>query len=126
MMAFYAKARARGVSTPALWLAFLILVMIAPAQAQSLPEPLTLSEQARVIEIIDADTIVLEDGRQVRLVGLQGPKLALGRPNFEDWPLAHEAAEFLAALVLEREIGLAFGETPEDRHGRLLAHIVRS
>ncbi len=66
---------------------------------------------------------MLEDGREVRLVGLQAPKLALGRRNFKDWPLASEAREALAALVQSKHVQLSYGGRQEDRYGRLLAHL---
>ena len=36
---------------------------------------------ARVAEIVDGDTLVLDDGRQVRLVSIQAPKLPPGRAH---------------------------------------------
>ena len=80
-------------------------------------------EEARVVEVIDGDTVVLGDGRQVRLVGIQAPKLPLGRPGFRAWPLADEAKAGLAALVLGRTVTLAYGGRRVDRHGRALAHL---
>src|SRR5690606_6376786 len=59
-----------------------------------------------------------------RLVGIQAPKLALGRDGFSDWPLAAEAAARLRELTLGRRVKLEFlGETVRDRHGRYLAHL---
>lgn len=84
---------------------------------------LKISETAHVTSIVDGDTVGLDDGRQVRLVGLQAPKLGLGRQNFEDWPLAAEAKARLASMVLNRSVGLAFGGVRTDRYGRLLAHL---
>jgi len=40
-----------------------------------------------VVEIFDGDTLRLDTGKQVRLVGLQAPKLPLDRANFKAWPL---------------------------------------
>jgi endonuclease YncB( thermonuclease family) len=76
-----------------------------------------------VAEVIDGDTFALADGREVRLVGIQSPKLALGRPGFKDWPLATDARETLATLLAEGEVSLRFGTTSRDRYGRLLAHV---
>ncbi|MEM7445212.1 MAG: thermonuclease family protein [Pseudomonadota bacterium] len=105
---------------------FVILAVFArDLLAQELPASLTPVETGQVVEIVDGDTIVLADGRQVRLVGLQAPKLALGRSGFVDWPLAEESQAFLEDLALNRSVALAFGGLPEDRHGRLLAHLVR-
>jgi endonuclease YncB( thermonuclease family) len=104
---------------------FLRLVVIA--MLSSLPAAAETAEledggRHRIAGITDGDTFILEDGREVRLVGIQAPKLALGRPGFKDWPLAHEAKTALAELLAGGEVILRFGETPRDRHGRLLAH----
>ena len=53
---------------------------------------------ARAVEIVDGDTLVLDDDRQVRLVGIQAPKLPLGQANFVAWPLADEAKALLERL----------------------------
>ena len=76
-----------------------------------------------VQEIIDGDTLFLDDGRQVRLVGIQAPKLALGRRGFKAWPLAGEAKTALAGIALGKPVALSFGGAHRDRHGRLLAHL---
>ncbi|MEM1400827.1 MAG: thermonuclease family protein [Pseudomonadota bacterium] len=89
-----------------------------------LPGDLVVDDDGRVVGIIDGDTVELADGRQVRLVGTQAPKLALGRKNFTDWPLADESRDVLGSLVDGRSVALAFGGLREDRHGRTLAHLV--
>ncbi len=98
-------------------------VQQAPARAASLPG-LVADGSGRVVEIVDGDTLVLDDGRQVRLVGIQAPKLPLGRPGFKAWPLAEEAKAALAELALGREVTLAYGGRRIDRHGRALAHLI--
>jgi endonuclease YncB( thermonuclease family) len=77
----------------------------------------------RAREIVDGDTLVLDDWREVRLVGVQAPKLPLGRPDFPTWPLAEEAKAALGALVLGRALRLVYTGRPMDRHGRQLAHV---
>ena len=81
------------------------------------------SGPARVVEVVDGDTVVLRDGREVRLVGIQAPKLPLGRPDFEIWPMADEAKDALETLVLGKQVTLAHGGRAKDRHGRVLAHL---
>ncbi|MCW9035159.1 MAG: thermonuclease family protein [Rhodospirillales bacterium] len=78
----------------------------------------------KVIEVVDGDTVRLEDGRQVRLVGLQAPKLPLGRKGFKKWPLADESKKMLENLCLNRQVQLHFGGTAMDRHSRILAHLI--
>ncbi len=67
----------------------------------------------------------LIDGREVRLTGIQAPKLSLGRANFEEWPLAHEAKQALHDLALGETVTLYGDENTEDRYRRILAHVVR-
>lgn len=85
----------------------------------------TLEEgvSARAVEIVDGDTVVLENGRQVRFTGIQAPKLPLGRANFEAWPLADEARAALSAMTRGKVVSLRHGGRGDDRHGRILAHV---
>ena len=62
-----------------------------------------------MVEVIDGDTVVLDDGKEVRLVGIQAPKLPLNRPNFKEWPLAREAKDELEKLVLNQRVTLSYG-----------------
>ncbi|MBM3565853.1 MAG: thermonuclease family protein [Alphaproteobacteria bacterium] len=94
-------------------------VFVSGAWAQAGESPVL------VREVVDGDTVILDDGRQVRLVGIQAPKLALGRKNFKDWPLAEDSKRALEGLCLNRRVVLRPGETSGDRHGRVLAHLHR-
>ncbi|MBT4769815.1 MAG: thermonuclease family protein [Rhodospirillaceae bacterium] len=76
-----------------------------------------------VAEIVDGDTIILADGRSVRLVGIQAPKLSLGRRNFKDWPLSDEAKAALEEMTGGEKVVLTFTGAEIDRHGRVLAHL---
>ena len=87
------------------------------------PDILADGGPARVAAVVDGDTVVLDDGRQVRLVGIQAPKLPLGRPNFPTWPLAEDAKAALEEMALGRTVRLRLAPTPQDRHGRVLAHL---
>ncbi|MEE8394009.1 MAG: thermonuclease family protein, partial [Rhodospirillales bacterium] len=57
-----------------------VFMLVAPAPA--LASALEKGETATVREVVDGDTVVLADGRQVRLTGIQAPKLPLGRAGF--------------------------------------------
>jgi len=81
------------------------------------------AETGRAVEIVDGDTLVLADGRQVRLVGIQAPKLPLGRPGFTPWPLGEAAKRALADLALGKTLTLTYGGARRDRYGRALAHL---
>src|SRR3954471_15860323 len=109
-------------------LLLLLQVCVAPvwaAQAvgESTPRELAKGSSARVVEVIDGDTVVLDNGKEVRLVGIQAPKLPLNRPNIKEWPLAQEAKAQLEKLVLNQRVTLSYGGARMDRHGRTLAHL---
>ena len=107
---------------PALLLIVFLCLPAAPARSGELVRDGT----ARAVAIVDGDTLVLEDGREVRLVGLQAPKLPLGRRNFRSWPLAEDSKQALAEIALGRDLALAYGGARQDRHQRLLAHLFRA
>lgn len=102
--------------------AFFLAVLLAdPLLARDLR--LSPGGSAKVIEIVDGDTLRLDTGKQVRLVGLQAPKLPLGRVNFKAWPLGDDSKAALAKLTFNKRIQLSYGGRKSDRHGRLLAHL---
>ena len=83
--------------------------------------------EAIVGAVVGGDTVVLErpvmGATQIRLVGIQAPKLPLGRKNFPVWPLAAQSKRALEKLTLSKTVSLSFGGSEKDRHGRLLAHL---
>ncbi len=108
---------------------FLVLVFLAPfaAYGAGWQQDLNFEGEATVRAVVDGDTVVLDrpvlGKKQVRLVGLQAPKLPLGRKGFVEWPLAKESKSALEALVLGKAVRLGFGGQRMDRYGRLLAHL---
>jgi len=108
------------------WFAVWLVLAAAPSGAAPLDD-LAIGGSARVVEVVDGDTVILDpaiDGaRQVRLVGLQAPKLPLGRKGFRQWPLAPDAKFALEELTLNKTVTLRFGGARMDRHGRHLAHL---
>ncbi|MDA1091361.1 MAG: thermonuclease family protein [Proteobacteria bacterium] len=107
------------------------MLIVVPATAKALPDGLKPGPaDVLVAGVVDGDTVVLKTpmmgATQIRLVGIQAPKLALGRKNFPTWPLAAESKALLATLVDGQPLTLSFGGAEKDRHGRLLAHLHRS
>jgi endonuclease YncB( thermonuclease family) len=97
-----------------------------------LPEPdwaaLEVGPQVTIRDVVDGDTVELESGPDVRMVGTQAPKLPLGRDHVEEWPLAQRAKDELERLIARRgnQAQLYFGGRKTDRHNRHLAHVVLS
>jgi micrococcal nuclease len=109
-----------------LFVCFLVLLPPVAAFGAELPWlALDSGETARVIDVVDGDTVKLDSGLSVRLVGLQAPKLPLGRLGFKKWPLADRAKTALSGLILDARVGLYYGGQKRDRYGRALAHLAR-
>ena len=99
-----------------------MLVGLDPAAARAC-ESLRLVPGGVVTEVTDGDTVVLDSGLVVRLIGTQAPKLPLGRDGFPTWPLAPEAKAALESLALNRRVTLGYGGEEVDRYERALAHV---
>jgi micrococcal nuclease len=89
------------------------------------PDIAASAESWRVVAVVDGDTLALEDGRQVRLAGIEAakpPRYAVD--GGRSWPLAKAATAALSELALGRTV-TPRGAVVVDRHGRLLAHVLR-
>jgi endonuclease YncB( thermonuclease family) len=95
---------------PVLWLAGAMVTFgSCPVDATCAFEEL---KQGHVAEIIDARTLKLTDGQEVRLAGLEFPGAAPG---------ARKNGAALAQLVLDHEVTLRGPNAKPDRYGRLVA-----
>lgn len=109
--------------TAGLLLAGLLLCGLLPVAA-------AWADGLRVTAVLDGDTLELEDGRRVRLAGIEAAKpprdagIGADPADWRVWPLAEAATAALGDLALDRRVTL-HGPAPADRHGRLLAHLVR-
>lgn len=74
-----------------------------------------------VMCVIDGETLVLDDGQEVRLIGALAPKPDTLSASANEWPPARDAARALEALVADRSILLRFDGRKRDRYGRVLA-----
>ncbi len=91
--------------------------------AQPAPCELEGGPTHAVVRIIDAETVQLDDGREVRLVGALAPRAPDMSANASPWPPEQRSEAALHALVLGQSVELAFGAERQDRYGRLLAHL---
>ncbi|MGE8068836.1 thermonuclease family protein [Pseudomonas sp. NPDC089569] len=80
-------------------------------------------ETVAVQRVVDGDTLRLNDGRSVRMIGLNTPEL--GKKGRSDEPFAVVARKRLEALVSASNgrVGLQPGKESKDRYGRTLAHV---
>jgi len=80
-----------------------------------------VNEIVEVRYVIDGDSVVLSNGKHVRLIGINAPER--GRDGTPSQPIAAKARARLAALAESRRVKLVFEQEREDRHGRWLAHL---
>jgi len=82
-----------------------------------------IDERVEVRQIFDGDTVLLKDGRKVRLLGINTPEM--GRADRAAEPLANMARKSLSALIRQaRVVGLRYGQQRQDRYKRELAHLI--
>lgn len=92
--------------------------MVASA-ACSPPGPLQVGD---VVQVVDGDTLRLEGGRSVRLIGVNTPEI--GRKGHRSEPYAETARRHLLERVQAGggRVWLHTGREPRDQYGRWLAH----
>jgi micrococcal nuclease len=71
--------------------------------------------------VIDGDTVVLNDGRKVRYIGINAPEIA--HTDHKAEPFGDAAKQFNASLVYRKKIHLEFDKEHTDRYKRLLAYV---
>jgi len=90
------------------------------------PAPSPQSNEAVITRVIDGDTVDLQDGRRVRLIGIDTPEMGYSpRAQSEgvNDPFAEEAKAFLREQAEARPVRLEFGPEAEDQYGRTLAYL---
>lgn len=89
--------------------------------------PQRIDESARVNYVYDGDTVQLEDGRKVRLIGIDTPEV-FSKKHHIPREIKHSGQRARAALQQQlnesaMRIGLGYGLQRFDRYGRTLAHV---
>lgn len=123
------RTSARHISRYRLWLSLLVFFEVLSCAACSssyardgrsqgaaaLAAPVAADEVVRVKRVFDGDTVLLEDGRTVRYLGIN-------TPEFQE-PFYLKAKKLNESLVLGKEIRLEFDRENSDGHDRLLAYV---
>jgi micrococcal nuclease len=118
---------------PTVGAAALLLLLVASTLAraedqQPQPQqPQTCTLQAgptrSVVRVIDAETVLLDDDEEVRLIGALAPRSPDLKPDADAWPPEQDAVAALRDLVVGRSVELATSGRAKDRYGHLLAHL---
>jgi micrococcal nuclease len=107
------------------WIALLLLAIFLVRFFQSdppgpppMPEP---ARPVRVERVVDGDTLLLDGGVRVRLIGVDTPETV--RPDHPVEPFGPEASDFTERMVEGRFVTLEFDRERRDRYGRVLAYV---
>lgn len=74
-----------------------------------------------VTQVFDGDTIQLDDGRKVRLIGVDAPEVQ--SPYCDQEPFGQESKAYLTSLILNKKVTLSLGDPSKDKYGRTLAYV---
>jgi endonuclease YncB( thermonuclease family) len=107
----------------AAWLAIALLALpVEVARGEAPPCPLAEGDTRAVARVIDGETLALDDGRQLRLIGALAPRAGDVGAAAGSWPPENTTRAALAALVEGRSVRLWHDTRRRDRYGRMLAH----
>lgn len=90
-------------------------------QAGSTPPTTPTLIEARVIKVIDGDTIILEDGSRVRLIGIDTPEI--GDASHQPECYARRAADLARSLVEGKVVRLEKDTSDKDKYNRFLRYV---
>jgi len=80
------------------------------------------SSQVQIMYVIDGDTVKLDSGDSLRLIGLDTPEI--GHEGNADEPGARTATNYLKFLLPHHPtVPVVFGMEKHDHYGRLLGHL---
>jgi endonuclease YncB( thermonuclease family) len=94
---------------------FATSVQRSPMPSEQQPQRPENLEMARVVDVIDGDTFILEGDRTVRLIGINAPE--------REQHLYQEASNYLRDLVEGQIVGLEQDEEAVDRFDRELFYV---
>ncbi len=95
---------------------------VAAEIACPLPENHPYDDIATVRYVHDGDTLHLQDGRKIRLIGINTPELARDRQAAEPFSAAAKNA-LKAFFKNDKQIFLLYGKEKQDHYKRTLAHV---
>lgn len=102
---------------------FLLSCLVQAHAASAQTCDLEPSREGVIARVIDGETVALESGETVRLVGALAPSAPSWWKGEMPWRAAERGKKALEALVAGKAVRLATQGRERDRHKRLLAHM---
>lgn len=99
----------------------LLAVWLARDGARWSTEPPPRSQWRTVERVVDGDTLLLDGGERIRLLGVDTPETV--HPERPVERFGREASKFTRRLAEGRSVRLEFDQERTDRYGRTLAYV---
>ena len=112
------RDRLRSTGLVLLTMTVLAVVAWTLARESTLPPE---SMSGRVARVVDGDTLLMQDGRRVRLLGIDTPETK--HPTKPPQPWGEEASAFTRELAEGQPVRLEFDRERTDKYGRTLAWV---
>ncbi len=100
----------------------LLIVLRAINGRQTREELPPVGVPVTVVRVVDGDTLLLETGHRVRLLGVNTPETK--HPTKPAEPFGEEASAFTANWLREKDVVLELDKERQDAFGRTLAYVV--
>lgn len=115
--------RPRRKAAPLALVVVALLVWLArgPLKDAFEPKPAPSGEWRTVVRIVDGDTLVLDGGERIRLIGVNTPESVDPRRPVQYF--AKEASEFTRRLAEGKRVRLAYDSDRKDNFRRTLAYV---
>lgn len=94
------------------WIGLCILLLASTASAL---------DAFHVDQVIDGDTVVLENKRRLRYIGIDAPEIYHKEKRAQ--PFGYASRDYNRQLINQKKIHLVFDREKTDRYGRLLAYV---
>jgi micrococcal nuclease len=102
-------------------LALLVWLARGPLKNIVVPGPAPSGEWRVVVRVVDGDTLVLDGGERVRLIGVNTPETKDPRRPVEYF--GKEASAFVRRVAEGKRARLEYDQERADRYGRTLAYV---
>ncbi|MEW4488549.1 thermonuclease family protein [Thalassoglobus sp. JC818] len=100
-----------------LWIAYR-LYSVSEQQQQA---PVATYENVVVARVVDGDTLLLDSGARLRLLGVDTPETK--HPDLPPQPFGLEATQFTERFIQSGDVRLEFDRERFDNYGRILAFV---
>jgi micrococcal nuclease len=92
-----------------------------PAETQAVKQPLVQGRWGTVAKVLDGDTLALDSGEKVRMIGVNTPETVKSGSPVQ--PFGEEASQYTKSQLEGKKVYLETDAEEKDSYGRTLAYV---